>query len=172
MKNSNTSRLGFTLIELLVVVLIIGILAAVAVPQYQKAVIKARATEIKTFISNVEKAMDLYILENGYSADTTQIGLDALNLDVSSYCNTFDTATALCTAKTFSIYRPIVRSSEWDMNLYPNEAIFGSSNLFVMKSESGPDLFTCRAYSRKAIWLCDILMKEDTRWTSFVEIDE
>ena len=59
-KNANQSRFcskaAFTLIELLVVVLIIGILAAVAVPQYQKAVEKSRVTEAVLMLNNLYRA--------------------------------------------------------------------------------------------------------------------
>ena len=56
---------GFTLIELLVVVLIIGILAAIAVPQYQKAVEKSRVTEMLSTIRSIKTCFEWYQLEHG-----------------------------------------------------------------------------------------------------------
>ena len=60
--NNKHNAGGFTLIELLVVVLIIGILSSVALPQYQKAVEKARSAEILTNVDILSKNAQMYFL--------------------------------------------------------------------------------------------------------------
>lgn len=68
---------GFTLIELLVVVLIIGILSAVALPQYQLAVDKSRLMPYLQTAHSIRRAEEVYYLANGsYTPDLGSLDID------------------------------------------------------------------------------------------------
>ncbi|OGR66932.1 MAG: hypothetical protein A2081_00035 [Elusimicrobia bacterium GWC2_61_19] len=88
------NRKGFTLIELLVVVLIIGILASIAIPQYFKVVEKARVAEAMSLISSVKSAQERYLARGGaYTSNFTDLDISYPNMTPASLPSKFFSAT-------------------------------------------------------------------------------
>ena len=107
--NRKNTRRGFTLIELLVVVLIIGILAAVAVPQYQRAVEKSRATQALVLLKALHQAQRAYFLANGEYAKT----FAELDVDMPGWTGNEQWRTAEGTTDTRS-------NGEWSLQILNN----------------------------------------------------
>ena len=80
---------GFTLIELLVVVLIIGILAAIALPQYQRAVMRSRIMATLPNVRALVNAVDLHYLYSG-ALPTTVEATNDFDIKISGGNWTFD----------------------------------------------------------------------------------
>ena len=76
----NTAQKGFTLIELMIVVAIIGILAAIAIPQYQNYVAKTQVTRALAEISPMKTAIETNLLNGQDEKTATNLGYTESNL--------------------------------------------------------------------------------------------
>ena len=111
------SKQAFTLIELLVVVLIIGILAAVAVPQYQKAVEKSRAAQALTLLRSIAQAEQAYYMANG----TYTTSFDELSVDMDKWTG----STKWNTSASGLTSQDVRSNDDWSLQLFRYDTVFG-----------------------------------------------
>lgn len=139
---------GFTLIELLVVVLIIGILAAVALPQYTKAVEKSRAAEAFTIVRAIRDAQKAYYMANGsYTND-----LNNLDITVPGTDNMYNTVPRKET-KWFSFAASAPAPGIQGTSIAAGNRLPVSSS-YSLIGVAENDSFICRYYTAKGEDVC------------------
>ena len=117
---------AFTLIELLVVVLIIGILAAVALPQYQKAVEKSRATQAITLLKSAYNAAKAYQLASGEWPES----FDELALEIPW--------TGTTNGIAIGHYKQGKSNRDWSIQIRNSRAELGGTKGLIVTRISGP----------------------------------
>lgn len=104
-QNMYQNRKGFTLLELLVVVLIIGILAAIALPQYKKAVAKAQFAQIVMATKSLKSATDRYFLAHDqYTNNINDLDI-TIDSNINCIMNEETSGASLCYNEKFALWR-------------------------------------------------------------------
>ena len=149
---------GFTLIEMLVVVLIIGILAGIALPQYQSAVRKTRVAEAKITLRALVDATDRYFLQNGYG----DWSYDDLDIEMPTEYKNWDIAEDECADGGCLFYaRP-----KWETGYqikYASQRYFNGEDI-----ECGN--FICFGYNETGNKICKQIGGKETEFDSTYQL--
>jgi prepilin-type N-terminal cleavage/methylation domain-containing protein len=146
--SKTTKNKGFTLIELLVVVLIIGILAAVAVPQYRRTVEKSYSAEAFVNLKALTNAEKMYILATG--APTSN--LDDLDVQITGTkiaANTIQTKTF-----TYDI-RNLNTQSPGSFEIVATRNSSAQDKKYYLYRQWG-DFFVCTAQNQESMANCSV----------------
>jgi prepilin-type N-terminal cleavage/methylation domain-containing protein len=118
---------GFTLVELAVVVVIIGVLAAFAVPRFLASVERSKAAEAFNYLSSVQAAQERYHARQGTYAD------DLDNLDIKMTALKYFTVGTIAAGSTASL------EDSWTLTLTRKGASAGYGEYTVIFTEQGYD---------------------------------
>jgi type IV pilus assembly protein PilA len=133
---SGDSEAGFTLIELLVVMLILGILAAIALPAFFNQREKAGDAKAKENAHSAQVAMETYATENGGSYKTAnETELNAIEPTIKAGSKKTTSASAV---------EGIIATGEGTEG-YTIESVSSTGNVFTIKNTKGVMTFTCTA---------------------------
>ena len=118
---------GFTLVELAVVVVIIGVLAAFAVPRFMASVERSKAAEAFNYLSSIQAAQERYHARQGTYADAV------VDLDIKMTSLKYFTAGAVEAGSTASL------EDSWSLSLTRTGASAGYGEYTVTFTEQGYD---------------------------------
>ena len=152
---------AFTLMELTAVVLILGILAAIGLPQYERAMEKSRAAEAFTMLGNIVTAEEMYVLQTGEFTDDfsnlmLQMPLQPKNKDASgSYSSgtgkAFDYDLSDCQYNTCTISAHRLQGANYAYEI----------RLSDMDMTGNKGVRTCHSSDEKGIQICLLLCGVD-----------
>ena len=151
MKMLNSCKKGFSLLEMLVVVLIIGILAGIALPQYRNTVRKTRIAEAKITLRALVDATDRYILQHG---DADWDSLENLDVQVPEETNNWEIYINACQPNNGIVGCIATAYPKWEDMDY---VVVYASNNYCGEYENMCGKFFCAAQDDNGHKICKSL---------------
>ena len=144
---------GFTLLELLVVVLIIGILAGIALPQYRTAVAKAELTKIISAVKVIQSAQErYYLLNNSYAKNFDYLDVEVPAKDITCYVSSGRWCS--CYSKNYGIAHYYSQDNAYNQTecFAKNEKSAKPCKDFLGKEGLSTDSEACNFIGGKPCW--------------------